>query len=81
MLRAFYFGVWTQEVAAFRCTTRLWCWRVFSALAFPTPHPPTRPFHPSELLAASSALVRSAWAEVHLAELGFSVHSAQSRQG
>lgn len=76
MLRAFYFGVWTQEVAAFRCTTTLWCWRVFSALAFPT-----RRFYPSELLAASSALVRSAEAEVHLAELDFSVHRAQSRQG
>ena len=49
MLRAFCFGVWTQGAPALRCITRLWCWRVLSALAFPllTPPPHFIPLYPS----------------------------------
>ena len=56
LLRAFGFGVWTQEVAALRCTASLRRWRAFSSRA----SQPLAPFHPSELLAASGPLVRAA---------------------
>lgn len=36
-------------------------------------------FYLSGLLAALTSLVRSAWTEMHLVELGFSVHHTQAR--
>lgn len=80
MLRAFCFGVWTQEVAVLRCTSGLWCWRVLSALAFPPLiSSGFIPWHP---LPASSPLFRTQrLAEMQPAELGFGMQCAQARQG
>lgn len=76
MLRAFF----SQEVAALTRTARLWCRRVFSALAFPplisSGFIPLHPF-----LLEASGYARCARAGMHPGELGFGVLRAPAGQG
>lgn len=74
---SFALVVWTQEVWAWRCTTRLYR-RLLSVPCFP---PLTFPHFIPGPLCAFSLLVRSVWAKTRPTELNLGVQRQRARQG